>query len=293
MLQLVTNSFPCSANVHRHQRNPCALCKTVLEKAGRPVPSQLPDETVSHIQSVECIAQREAVTKAHNDSIKALMDDVIKHGKRDRALEFVTLDSEHTLRTLWANTRCAEVCDAEALWQAAEPYERAAREQEDIGSDTTMNEDMAEHFWRKRPDGVALDHESKVCYLIQFKRTGDRWPDYRQRAEKRAEHERQYSSLVQGLNQAGQSRGWAVQQVIFVGGMCGSVDASKFNSNMGALQVAPNHWVDIRNRHAQKLLEVSERVLRSYYSCKYGTIRSACAQGSNLGPEHVGQDVYV
>ena len=73
--------------------------------------------------------------------------------------------------------------------------------------------------------------------------------------------------------------------------MCGSVDASKFNSNMAALQVAPNHWADIRNRHAQKSLEVSGRVLRSYYSRKYGNIKIAGAQDLNLGPEHVGQDV--
>ena len=291
MLQLVTNSFPCGANVHRRQKNPCVLCKRELESTGRPVPSQLPDETVNHIQSAGCIAQRDVVTKAHNESIKALMDDVVKHGQRDRTLEFVTLDSEHNLRTLWANTRCAEVCEAEELWQAAEPHEKAAREQAGISFDDTLHDNMAERFWRKRPDGVALDHEKKVCYLIEFKRTGDRWPDYRQRAEQRAE--RQYSSLVQGLSQAGQSRGWAVQQIILVGGICGSVDAEKFNSNMAALQVAPNHWADIRNRHAQKLLEVSERVLRSYYSCKYGNNKNGCAQATNLGPEHIGQDVYV
>ena len=219
------------------------------------------------------------------------MDDVVKHGQRDRTLEFVTLDSEHNLRTLWANTRCAEVCEAEELWQAAEPHEKAAREQAGTSLDDTLHDNMAERFWRKRPDGVALDHEKKMCYLIEFKRTGDRWPDYRQRAEQRAE--RQYSSLAQGLSQAGQSRGWAVQQIIFVGGMCGSVDVKQFNSNMAALQVAPNHWADIRNRHAQKLLDVSERVLRSYYSYKYGSNKNVCAQALNLGPEHIGQDVYV
>ena len=290
MIQLVTGTFPCGANVHRRQPQPCELCKKVLESRGCHVPSRLPRETVSHIQSAGCIAQRDAVTKAHNDSIRSLMDDVIKHGKKDRALEFITVDAEQTLHTLWRNTKCVEICTEEELEQAMTQSEQPTDEQVEAGPDGEQIGGQDEDFWRRRPDSVVLDHDQKVCYLVEFKRTNDQWPTYRHRAEKRAQH--QYNSLLRGLNIAGQRAGWSAQQIVFVGGIGGSVEKKAFDENMTKLQVSPGHWSRIRTRHAQKLLEVSERVLRSYYSRKYGKSQDVYVQNTNLGREQLGQDVY-
>ncbi len=45
----------------------------------------------------------------------------------------------------------------------------------------------------------------------------------------------QYTSLLTGLHAVGQVKGWKVQQLVFVGGTCGSVHVESFNKNMKAL----------------------------------------------------------
>jgi hypothetical protein len=47
----------------------------------------------------------------------------------------------------------------------------------------------------------------------------------------------QYTSLLTGLQVVGQVKGWKVQQLVFVGGTCGSVHVESFNNNRKALGV--------------------------------------------------------
>ncbi len=61
-----------------------------------------------------------------------------------------------------------------------------------------------------------------------------RWPR-REEATKVAQ--KQYSSLLEGLRAVGQVKGWQTQQIVFVGGTCGSVHVESFNKNMKALGV--------------------------------------------------------
>jgi hypothetical protein len=42
----------------------------------------------------------------------------------------------------------------------------------------------------------------------------------------------QYTSLLTGLQAVGQVKGWKVQQIVFVGGTCGSIYVESFNRNM-------------------------------------------------------------
>ena len=86
---------------------------------------------------------------------------------------------------------------------------------------------------------------------------------------------------------------WTVQQIIFVGGTCGSVQAKQFEASITQLKVAPSHREAIRSRHAQKLLEVSERVLRSYYAQKYGSSTESEHQHTGQGREHMGHGVHL
>jgi hypothetical protein len=52
----------------------------------------------------------------------------------------------------------------------------------------------------------------------------------------------QYTSLLTGLQAVGQVKGWKVQQLVFVGGTCGSVHVESFNKNMQALGVLESKW---------------------------------------------------
>ena len=56
----------------------------------------------------------------------------------------------------------------------------------------------------------------------------------------------QYTSLLTGLQAVGQVKGWKVQQLMFVGGTCGSVHVESCNKNMKALGVLESKWDLIR-----------------------------------------------
>ena len=100
----------------------------------------------------------------------------------------------------------------------------------------------------------------------------------------------QYTSLLTGLQAVGQVKGWKVQQIVFVGGTCGSVHVESFNKNMKALGVLESKWEPIRKKLVRRLLEEQDKVLRSYFAQKGGA-RSKGGGGTH-GKEHV-KDMYA
>jgi hypothetical protein len=68
-----------------------------------------------------------------------------------------------------------------------------------------------------------------------------------------------YSSLLEGLRAVGQVKGWQTQQIVFVGGTCGSVHVESFNTNMKALGVLESKWNPIRQKLVRRLLEEQEK----------------------------------
>ena len=106
---------------------------------------------------------------------------------------------------------------------------------------------------------------------IEFKRTRDASSNYVEKAI--AVTQEQYTSLLTGLQAVGQVKGWKVQQLVFVGGTCGSVHVESFNKNMKALGVLESKWDLIRQKLVRRLLEEQDKVLRSYFAQK-GEARS-------------------
>jgi hypothetical protein len=76
--------------------------------------------------------------------------------------------------------------------------------------------------------------------------------------------------LLAGLQAVGQVKGWQAQQIVFVGGACGSVHVESFNKNMKALGVLESKWDPIRQKLVRRLLEEQDKVLRSYIAQKSG-----------------------
>jgi hypothetical protein len=101
----------------------------------------------------------------------------------------------------------------------------------------------------------------------------------------------QYTSLLTCLQAVGQVKGWKVQQIVFVGGTCGSVHVESFNKNMKALGVLESQWDPIRKKLVRRLLEEQDKVLRSYFAQK------SWAQGGEgthgKGREHAKWDMYA
>jgi len=140
------------------------------------------------------------------------------HRKKRSNLTFLTMESEHTINTLWEQDGCSEICSKEELWEAAKEVEMSIP----LGDsdDVPPEWQYEERFWRRRLDGIALDTVKKRCYLLEFKRTRDRRLSYEERT---VEVEiKQYRSLLI-LKAIGLQRGWKVDQLVFVGGTCGSV----------------------------------------------------------------------
>jgi hypothetical protein len=79
----------------------CTLCQKAYEESGSSWNGELPKETIGHIQSAECLGQKEVVTAAHNACIRELLQEVNVHGKADRHMKLLTIETESRLSTVW------------------------------------------------------------------------------------------------------------------------------------------------------------------------------------------------
>jgi hypothetical protein len=66
----------------------CELCKRE-RIMNQEVTNVLPTETLVHIQSVGCKAQKKSIIGAHNRCWKYLIGDISTHGESTRNLEFI------------------------------------------------------------------------------------------------------------------------------------------------------------------------------------------------------------
>ena len=297
LIQVVTGTFPCGNWLHkigRRESAGCALCKIALGRRGMSTQA-LPPESIGHIQSAGCLGQSEVVTAAHNRCIKDLLRDIQAHKGKKSKLVMISIEAEQTIGTLWDQDECSAFCTKEELWEESKLAEMAIPLRDRDESALVSEQDFEERFWRRRLDGIAMDRSGKKCFPIEFKRTQDGRHTYQERATDRAEE--QYRSLLVGLKAIGDRKGWQVQQLVFVGGTCGSVDESTYNDNMKLLEVPEGKWGAIRKRMARRLLEEQDKVLRSYFAQKYdqGAGRGG-DEGRTMKPrgqEHLGHDVYA
>jgi hypothetical protein len=92
-----------------------------------------PIVSIGHIQSAGCLGQKEVVTDAHNACFRELLQEVNVHGKADRHMRLLTIETESRLGTLWDQEECNQFCSKGELWEAARDEEteipwRAANE---------------------------------------------------------------------------------------------------------------------------------------------------------------------
>ena len=269
----------------------CTLCKKAYEESGSSWNTELPKETIGHIQSAGCLGQKEVVIAAHNACIRELLQEVDGHGKADRHMKLLTTETESSLGTLLDQEQCTQFCSKEELWEAAKEEEMKIPWKDEKEGWPAPEEQYQERFWRRRLDGIGLDTINKELLAIEFKRTRDARSNYVEKAIAVAQE--QYTSLLTGLHAVGQVKGWKVQQLVFVGGTCGSVHVESFNKNMKALGVLESKWDLIRQKLVRRLLEEQDKVLRSYFAQKGGA-RSQRGEGiQGTGREHVKWDIYA
>jgi hypothetical protein len=221
------------------------------------------------------------------------------HGEAKRDLEFIGGEQDRQLQQLWTETKIGDIFpwedverEAEKLLESIRANEQgsensgASQEQDDdriVDRDETdpYNEVI---FGRRRPDSVAIEWTSKTVYVLEFKRTSDQRQDYRERGERRArlQHDVLVNSLdIVAKEAKGESAGWTVKLIIFVGGTCGSVHVQTFNSNLKELGVVESKRNTIRRGFVHELLNAQDTVLCSYFAQRMGTKNSGGGQKSD------------
>ena len=88
----------------------------------------LPIETVAHIQSAGCKAQKKSVIVAHNSCCGYLRGAISTHGEAKRNLEFIGGDQDRQPRVkqLWAETGIGDILSWEDVEDEAEKFLESA-----------------------------------------------------------------------------------------------------------------------------------------------------------------------
>ena len=91
--------------------------------------------------------------------------------------QVVTLDKESNMSTLWRQEEFRRICSKEELAEKAQDIEVTIPVNK--SQETRYNFDpesfFANHYWGRRPDGVAINEALKIGYILEFKRSTDRY----------------------------------------------------------------------------------------------------------------------
>ncbi len=123
------------------------------------------------------------VTAAHKVCIRELLHEVNVHGKADRHMRLLTIETGSRLGILWDQEECNQFCSKERLLlEAARDEEMKIPWQEASEGPPVPEEQYQERLWRRRLDGIGLDTATKEFLAIEFKRTQDARSNYVERA---------------------------------------------------------------------------------------------------------------
>jgi hypothetical protein len=137
------------------------LCKKAYEESGSSWNGELPKETIGHVQSAGCLGQKEMITVANNTCILELLQEVNVHGKADRHMNLLTIETESRLGTLWDQEQCTQFCSKDELWEAVKEEEMKIPCKDANEGLPVSEEQYHERFWRQRLDAIGLDTATK------------------------------------------------------------------------------------------------------------------------------------
>ena len=100
-------------------------------------------------------------------------------------------------------------------------------------------------FWGRRPDGVAINEDLQIVYILEFKRSTDRDEGFLE--VEKAEVNKQHKSIIGALRAAAPK--WEFEQINLVLGNRGSVVESNFYTKLKKIDVQKrkktNNFVNI------------------------------------------------
>jgi len=133
-------------------------------------------ETHGHINSAGCKGMATTVTAAHHSIWMHLYDSMHAVQKPKSKLNFVMLDKEGNMSTLWRRQEFLRICSKEDLADKAQDIEvtipvKTSQETRYNFSTTAF---FVIHFWSRPLDGVAINGALQIEYTLEFKRSTDR-----------------------------------------------------------------------------------------------------------------------
>ena len=231
LIQVMANCFPTGsylALIGQRKSAHCELCQRL--RPGVPA-HQLPRETLGHIQSAWCLAQKEVVREAHNNCVNRISKDLQSPETVKTGLSVITADGEKTMQSLWLTDPFVRLGTweqfVEATWSARcnrlgideTQMETGSDDQccaacmsicqcvsrtpemaegevtcclcKEVGNGARKERELCRSCWRRvlhrrRFDLVAMNLEKKSLFILEFKRTSDLDPRYREEALARA-----------------------------------------------------------------------------------------------------------
>jgi hypothetical protein len=101
-------------------------------------------ETVAHIQSAGCKAQKKSEIGAHNRCWKYLVGAITTHGEAKRDLEFIGGDKDRQLKKLWAETRIGSILPWDDIEDEAERLLESDGVTEHTSENTHADQDLGD-----------------------------------------------------------------------------------------------------------------------------------------------------
>ena len=293
LMQAVTNSFPCGAHLYRmglRGSNGCTLChraRQQREDDHREGRKRADPETLGHIQSARCALQARAATSAHHHCWQQVQREIAAASPESKGWTFPTLVGEQSIQTFWEET-CRELyrrttltkdqgreMTDEALedrmWEAARPWEERwdvlKMDESRVEEQEAGDEDIQARFWRRRPDGFAVNEKEHVIYVLEFKRVSDTSDQYVAETQKLAET--QHLAVTQDLKSLFKGTQWTVEQLSFVAGHK-SVSASVWHDLLSKFSIGKEDRTKVIKNLGRTLLDELENLFRSYWSHRFG-----------------------
>jgi len=167
------------------------------------------------------------------------------------------------VNTLWQEEEFEQICSRESLTEKAAEIEKTIsvkeHERERYDFDPTMF--YGNRFWNRRADGIVIDKNCRTLYILEFKRSSDRNEDFLRVKEHEANE--QHKSIIEALKAAAPE--WTLEQMNFVAGRRGAVEEDDFYNKLERLNVQAGKKDKIVAAHMQRICEVHDTVMRSYY----------------------------
>jgi len=202
-------------------------------------------------------------------------------------LKFVTLDKESNMSTQWQREEILRICSKEELAEKAQDIEVTIHVKK--SQETRYNLDpgsfFVNHFWGRRPDGVAINVALKIVYILEFKWSTAKDEGFLE--VKDAEANEQHKSIISALKVAAPE--WEFEQINVVVGNRGSVVESDFHTKLKKLDIQDGKKDKVFVDHVTQVCEAHNRVIVSFLQQMQGGTRPTAEESR----ENIGHNVHV